>query len=68
MSNAIARLSQLVAWVAAFARLRRPLNTLQVMSGSPIWIPIVLVLAAVITAVWIGVLGFGLVRLIERVI
>ena len=35
---------------------------------STIWSAIVLVLAAVITAVWIGVLGFGLMHLIEQVI
>jgi hypothetical protein len=33
-----------------------------------IWSAIVLVLAAVITAVWIGVLGYGLTQLIEHVI
>ena len=33
-----------------------------------IWPVIVLVSAAVITAVWIGVLGFGLMHLIEQVI
>ena len=33
----------------------------------PNWSVIVLVLVAVITAVWIGVLGFGLMRLIEHV-
>jgi hypothetical protein len=31
------------------------------------WSVIVLVLAAVITAVWIGALGFGLMHLIEHV-
>lgn len=35
---------------------------------STIWSAIVLVLAAVITAVWISVLGFGLMHLIEQVI
>jgi hypothetical protein len=35
---------------------------------STIWSAIVLVLVAVITAVWIGVLGFGLMHLIEQVI
>ena len=35
---------------------------------STVWAAIVLVLAAVITAVWIGVLGFGLMHLIEQVI
>jgi hypothetical protein len=33
-----------------------------------VWSAIVLVLAAVITAVWIGVLGFGLMHLIEHAI
>ena len=35
---------------------------------STIWSAIVLVLTAVITAVWIGVLGFGLMHMIEQVI
>jgi hypothetical protein len=35
---------------------------------SSIWSVIVLALAAVITAVWIGVLGFGLMHLIEHAI
>jgi hypothetical protein len=35
---------------------------------STIWSATVLVLAAVITAVWIGVLGFGLMHLIEYAI
>jgi hypothetical protein len=35
---------------------------------SSIWSVIVLALAAVITAVWIGLLGFGLLHFIERVI
>ena len=35
---------------------------------STIWSAIVLVLAAVITAVWVGVLGFGLMHLIEHAI
>jgi hypothetical protein len=35
---------------------------------SSTWVAIVLVLAAVITAVWIGLLGFGLLHLIERII
>jgi hypothetical protein len=35
---------------------------------SSTWVAIVLVFAAVITAVWIGILGFGLLHLIERVI
>ena len=35
---------------------------------STIWSAIVLVLAAVITAVWIGVLGFELMHMIEQVI
>jgi hypothetical protein len=35
---------------------------------STVWSAIVLVLAAVITAVWIGVLGFGLMHLIEHAI
>jgi hypothetical protein len=34
---------------------------------STVWSAIVLVFAAVITAVWIGVLGFGLMSLIEHV-
>jgi hypothetical protein len=33
-----------------------------------LWSAIVLVLAAVVTAVWIGMLGFGLMRLIEYAI
>jgi hypothetical protein len=35
---------------------------------STIWSAIVLVLAAVITAIWMGVLGFELMHLIEHVI
>ena len=35
---------------------------------STVWATMVLVLAAVITAVWIGVLGFGLMHLIEHAI
>jgi hypothetical protein len=35
---------------------------------SSIWSAIVLVLLAVITAVWIGVLGFGLMHLVEQMI
>jgi hypothetical protein len=35
---------------------------------STIWSAIVLVLVAVITAVWIGVLGFGLMHLVEYAI
>ena len=35
---------------------------------STVWVPLVLVLAAGITAVWIGVLGFGLMHLIEHAI
>jgi hypothetical protein len=35
---------------------------------SSIWLAIVLVLAASITAVWIGFLGLGLLHLIERII
>jgi hypothetical protein len=35
---------------------------------SSIWSIIVLALAAIITAVWIGLLGFGLLHLIEQVI
>ena len=35
---------------------------------STVWAALVLVLAAGITAVWIGVLGFGLMQLIEHVI
>ena len=35
---------------------------------STIWSAIALVLAAVFTAVWIGVLGFGLMHMIEQVI
>ena len=31
---------------------------------STVWVPLVLVLAAGITAAWIGVLGFGLIHLI----
>ena len=34
---------------------------------SSVWSAMVLVLAAVISAVWIGVLGFGLMHLIEQV-
>jgi hypothetical protein len=33
-----------------------------------LWSAIVLVLAAVVTAVWTGMLGFGLMRLIEYAI
>jgi hypothetical protein len=33
-----------------------------------IWSVIVLALAAIITAVWLGLLGFGLLHLIEQVI
>jgi hypothetical protein len=35
---------------------------------SSIWSIIVLALAGIITAVWIGLLGFGLLHLIEQVI
>ena len=35
---------------------------------STVWAALVLVLAAGITAVWIGVLGFGLMHLIEHAI
>jgi hypothetical protein len=35
---------------------------------SSFWSVIVLALAAIITAVWVGVLGFGLLHLIEQVI
>ena len=35
---------------------------------STVWAAMVLVLAAVITAVWIGVLGFALMHLIEHAI
>jgi hypothetical protein len=35
---------------------------------STVWAALVLVLATGITAVWIGVLGFGLVHLIEHAI
>jgi hypothetical protein len=35
---------------------------------STVWSTIVLVFAAVITLVWIGVLGFGLMHLIEEMI
>jgi hypothetical protein len=35
---------------------------------SSTWVALVLVLVAVITAVWIGLLGFGLLHLIERII
>ena len=44
---------------------RNDLYARRVMSS--VWSAMVLVLAAVISAVWIGVLGFGLMHLIEQV-